>query len=134
MEAASESAVRMALRVSKSRPSNSNQPKDILKGIKLPGRRCQGEGIVVFTRQFATMIDAVCRSCNAWKSFPVSSQPFFKETLLKVKGMWNGLYLCRRLRKHPRFQRPLLQSCSCRGGGWNSGHDFERLAAYIENR
>jgi type IV pilus assembly protein PilC len=70
MEASNEAAVRMTLRRQQILATKiAPKPKDVLKGIKLPWQnRVREKEIVVFTRQFATMIDAGLPLVNAWKS------------------------------------------------------------------
>jgi type IV pilus assembly protein PilC len=137
MEAASESAVRMALRRQQIQATKiQTKPKDILKGIKLPWkRRAREKEIVVFTRQFATMIDAGLPLVQCMEI--LSSQqtnPFFKETLLKVKGdVEAGSTFADALRKHPAVFNDLY--CNLVAAGEAGGildTILNRLAAYIE--
>jgi type IV pilus assembly protein PilC len=137
MEAASESAVRMALRRQQIQATKiQTKPKDILKGFKLPWKgRVREKEIVIFTRQFATMIDAGLPLVQCMEI--LSSQqnnPFFKETLLKVKGdVEAGSTFADALRKHPAVFNDLF--CNLVAAGEAGGildTILNRLAAYIE--
>jgi type IV pilus assembly protein PilC len=137
MEASNEAAVRGALRRQQILATRiSPKPKDILKGIKLPWKnRVSEKGIVVFTRQFATMIDAGLPLVQCLEI--LSSQqdnPFFKETLLRVKGdVEGGSTFADALRKHPTVYNDLY--CNLVAAGEAGGildTILNRLAQYIE--
>ena len=59
IEAINEGAVRVHLRAQRILPTKVKaKPKDLLEGITFLQPKVQEKDIVVFTRQFATMIDA----------------------------------------------------------------------------
>jgi len=137
IEAANEAAVRMHLRRQQIQAIKIQaKPKDILKGFSLFKRRKVNEKqIVIFTRQFATMIDAGLPLVQCLEI--LSSQqdnPFFKEVLLKVKGdVEAGSTFAEALRKHPRVFNDLF--CNLVAAGETGGildTILNRLAAYIE--
>jgi len=137
MEAANEAVVRMQLRRQQIQALKIKvKPKDILKGITLFKRKKVNEKeIVIFTRQFATMIDAGLPLVQCLEI--LSSQqgnPFFKEVLLKVKGeVEAGSTFADALRKHPRVFNDLF--CNLVAAGETGGildTILNRLAAYIE--
>ena len=137
MEAGNEAAVRMALRRQQILATKiAPKPKDVLKGFKLPwNNRVREKEIVVFTRQFATMIDAGLPLVQCLEI--LSSQhdnPFFKETLLRVKGdVEGGSTFADALRKHPVVFNDLY--CNLVAAGEAGGildTILNRLAQYIE--
>ncbi|MDH4265114.1 MAG: type II secretion system F family protein [Deltaproteobacteria bacterium] len=137
MEAANEATVRTQLRRQQIQALKIQvKPKDILKGITLFKRKKVNEKeIVIFTRQFATMIDAGLPLVQCLEI--LSSQqgnPFFKEVLLKVKGdVEAGSTFADALRKHPRVFNDLF--CNLVAAGETGGildTILNRLAAYIE--
>ncbi|MDO9209957.1 MAG: type II secretion system F family protein [Deltaproteobacteria bacterium] len=137
IEAANEAAVRMHLRRQQIQAIKIQaKPKDILKGFSLFKRRKVNEKqIVIFTRQFATMIDAGLPLVQCLEI--LSSQqdnPTFKEVLLKVKGdVEAGSTFAEALRKHPRVFNDLF--CNLVAAGEAGGildTILNRLAAYIE--
>lgn len=137
IEAANEAAVRMHLRRQQIQAIKIKaKPKDILKGFSLFKRRKVNEKqIVIFTRQFATMIDAGLPLVQCLEI--LSSQqdnPTFKEVLLKVKGdVEAGSTFGEALRKHPRVFNDLF--CNLVAAGEAGGildTILNRLAAYIE--
>lgn len=137
IEAANEAAVRMQLRRQQIQAVKIQaKPKDILKGFTLFKRKKVSEKeIVIFTRQFATMIDAGLPLVQCLEI--LSSQqdnPFFKETLIRVKGdVEAGATFADALRKHPRVFNELF--CNLVAAGEAGGildTILNRLAAYIE--
>jgi len=137
MEANNQAAVRIALRRQQILATKiAPKPKDILKGIKLPWKnRVREKEIVVFTRQFATMIDAGLPLVQCLEI--LSSQhnnPFFKEVLLRVKGdVEAGSTFADALRKHPVVFNDLY--CNLVAAGEAGGildTILNRLAQYIE--
>ncbi|MFH1757135.1 MAG: type II secretion system F family protein [Pseudomonadota bacterium] len=137
MEAGNEAAVRTQLRRQQIQALKIKvKPKDILKGITLFKRKKVNEKeIVIFTRQFATMIDAGLPLVQCLEI--LSSQQdntFFKEVLLKVKGdVEAGSTFADALRKHPRVFNDLF--CNLVAAGETGGildTILNRLAAYIE--
>ncbi|MBI4495352.1 MAG: type II secretion system F family protein, partial [Deltaproteobacteria bacterium] len=136
LEAASEAAVRLQLRRQQIQAIKIEaKPKDVLKGLRLSPRRVREKEIVVFTRQFATMIDAGLPLVQCLEI--LSSQqdnPLFKEVLLKVKGdVEAGSTFAEALRKHPRVFNDLF--CNLVAAGEAGGildTILNRLAAYIE--
>jgi type IV pilus assembly protein PilC len=137
VEAANEAAVRTYLRRQQIQATKiQTKPKDILKGITLFKRKkVKEKDMVIFTRQFATMIDAGLPLVQCLEI--LSSQqvnPTFKEILLKVKGdVEAGSTFAEALRKHPRVFNDLY--CNLVAAGEAGGildTILNRLAAYIE--
>ncbi len=135
--AANEAAVRMQLRRQQIQAIKvAAKPKEALRGLRfLRGRRVREKEIVVFTRQFATMIDAGLLLVQCLEI--LSSQQAnatFKEILLKVKGdVEAGSTFADALRKHPNVFSELY--CNLVAAGEAGGildTILNRLANYIE--
>ncbi len=136
-EAANEAAVRTFLRRQQIQATKIKaKPKDILKGITLFKRKkVKEKDMVIFSRQFATMIDAGLPLVQCLEI--LSSQqvnPTFKEILLKVKGdVEAGSTFAEALRKHPRIFNDLY--CNLVAAGEAGGildTILNRLASYLE--
>ncbi len=137
LQAANEAAVRTQLRRQQIQAIKiGTKPRDLLKGFKLPQRKKVKEReIVVFTRQFATMIDAGLPLVQCLDI--LSSQqdnPYFKEVLLKVKGdVESGSTFAEALRKHPKVFNELFSNLVAAGeAGGILDTILNRLASYIE--
>jgi type IV pilus assembly protein PilC len=137
ISAINEAAVRTALRRQQIQATKIEaKPKDILKGLRFIRRKkVKEKDIVVFTRQFATMIDAGLPLVQCLEI--LSSQQdnaTFKEILLKVKGdVEAGSTFAEALRKHPVVFNELF--CNLVAAGETGGildTILNRLAAYIE--
>jgi len=137
LSAANEAAVRLALRRQQIQAIKIEaKPKDILQGLKFSKRKkVKEKDIVVFTRQFATMIDAglplvQCLEILASQQDNVT----LKEILLKVKAdVEAGSTFADALRKHPTVFNELY--CNLVTAGETGGildTILNRLAAYIE--
>lgn len=137
ISAASEAAVRSALRRQQIQAIKIEvKPKDILQGLRFRTRKkVKEKDIVVFTRQFATMIDAglplvQCLEILASQQDNVT----LKEVLLKVKGdVEAGSTFADALRKHPNTFNELYCNLVTAGeAGGILDTILNRLAAYIE--
>ena len=137
IEAANEATVRQHLRRQQIQAIKiQTKPKDLLKGFTLFRRRkIKEKDIVVFTRQFATMIDAGLPLVQCLEI--LSSQQdnhAFKEILLRVKGdVEAGSTFADALRKHPRVFNDLFCNLAAAGeAGGILDTILNRLASYIE--
>lgn len=137
IKAANEAAVRAQLRRQQIQAITiTTKPKDILKGFAFPRRKkVKEKEIVVFTRQFATMIDAGLPIVQCLEI--LSSQQdnlVFKESLTRVKtDVESGSTFAEALRKHPKVFNDLF--CTLVAAGEAGGildTILNRLAAYIE--
>ncbi len=137
MEASNEASVRTQLRRQQILATKIKaKPKDILKGLSfLKRKKVREKEIVVFTRQFATMIDAGLPLVQCLEI--LSSQQdnaFFKEVLIKVKGdVEAGSTFADALRKQPAVFNDLF--CNLVAAGEAGGildTILDRLAKYIE--
>ena len=138
MEAANEGSVRSQLRrqqilATKIQP----KPKDVFRGLSglKVRKKVKEKEIVVFTRQFATMIDAGLPLVQCMEILSgQQDNVFFKEVLLKVKGdVEAGSTFADALRKHPKVFNDLF--CNLVAAGEAGGildTILNRLAAYIE--
>lgn len=137
IEAANEAAVRMMLRRQQIQAIKIQaKPKDILSRIAFfRRRRVKEKEIVVFTRQFATMIDAGLPLVQCLEILASQqSNAAFKEVLNKVKGdVEAGSTFADALRKHPQVFNDLF--CNLVAAGEAGGildTILNRLANYIE--
>jgi type IV pilus assembly protein PilC len=138
MEAASEAAVRSQLRRQQIQATKiQTKPKDILKGLSFLKlrKKVKEKEIVIFTRQFATMIDAGLPLVQCLDI--LSSQHnnlFFKNILLKVKGdVEAGSTFAESLKKHPTVFSDLYVNLVAAGeAGGILDTILNRLAVYIE--
>ncbi|MCX5911425.1 MAG: type II secretion system F family protein [Deltaproteobacteria bacterium] len=137
ISANNEAAVRLQLRRQQIQAIKIHtKPKDILKSLKFPkSRRVKEKELVVFTRQFATMIDAGLPLVQCLEILASQQEnTAFKEILLKVKGdVEAGSTFADALRKHPRVFNDLF--CNLVAAGEAGGildTILNRLAAYIE--
>ncbi len=137
MEASNEASVRTQLRRQQILATKIQaKPKDVLKGLSfLQRKRVREKEIVVFTRQFATMIDAGLPLVQCLEI--LSSQQdnkYFKEILIKVKGdVEAGSTFADALRKQPAVFNDLF--CNLVAAGEAGGildTILDRLAKYIE--
>jgi len=137
MEAANEASVRSQLRRQQIMAIKIQaKPKDVFQSLSFLKRRgVKEKEIVVFTRQFATMIDAGLPLVQCLEI--LSSQQTnktFKEILLKVKGdVEAGSTFAEALKKHPRVFNELF--CNLVAAGEAGGildTILNRLATYIE--
>ncbi len=137
ISAANEAAVRLALRRQQIQAIKIEaKPKDILKGLKFSRRKkVKEKDIVVFTRQFATMIDAGLPLVQCLEILASQQDnATLKEVLLKVKAdVEAGSTFADALRKHPTVFNELF--CNLVTAGETGGildTILNRLAAYIE--
>jgi type IV pilus assembly protein PilC len=137
LSAANEAAVRLALRRQQIQAIKIEaKPKDILKSLKFGRRKkVKEKDIVVFTRQFATMIDAGLPLVQCLEILASQQDnTTLKEILLKVKGdVEAGSTFADALRKHPTVFNELY--CNLVTAGETGGildTILNRLAAYIE--
>ncbi len=137
ISANNEAAVRIQLRRQQIQAIKiETKPKDILKGLKFrKGGRVKEKDLVIFTRQFATMIDAGLPLVQCLEILASQQdKAAFKEVLLKVKGdVEAGSTFADALRKHPRVYNDLY--CNLVAAGEAGGildTILNRLAGYIE--
>jgi len=137
LSAANEAAVRLALRRQQIQAIKiQTKPKDILQSLKFSRRKkVKEKDIVVFTRQFATMIDAGLPLVQCLEILASQQDnTTLKEILLKVKAdVEAGSTFADALRKHPVVFNELF--CNLVTAGETGGildTILNRLAAYIE--
>ncbi len=137
ISANNEAGVRIALRRQQIQAIKIEaKPKDILKSLKFPTRRrVKEKDIVVFTRQFSTMINAGLPLVQCLEILASQQDnAAFKEILVKVKAdVEAGSTFADALRKHPNVFNDLF--CNLVAAGETGGildTILNRLAAYIE--
>ena len=136
MEGTTEAAVRMTLRsqgiqITKIKP----KPKDIFASLPIFQKKVQAKDIIVFTRQFATLIDAGLPLVQGLEI--LSSQEenkAFKKILIQVKSdVEGGSTLADALKKHPKVFDNLYVNLVAAGEvGGVLDTILARLAAYYE--
>ena len=136
MEAVNEAAVRSSLRGQKIQVSKVKaKPKDLLENISFLQPKVTGKNLAVFTRQFATMIDAglpLIQGLDILSS--QEANPTLKKALARVKGdVESGSTLSNALKKHPKIFTDLYVSLVAAGEmGGMLDTILNRLAIYIE--
>ncbi len=137
MDAASESAVMANLR-RQGIQANKVKAKSVLNAeinIKFLKPKIKLKDIVVFTRQFATMIDAGLPLVQCLDILATQQDnPTFKEVLVKVKeDVESGSTFADALKKHPKAFNDLYVNLVAAGEvGGILDTILSRLAAYIE--
>jgi type IV pilus assembly protein PilC len=137
ISANNEAAVRLQLRRQQIQAIKiQTKPKDIFKGFKLrKSGKVKEKDLVVFTRQFATMIDAGLPLVQCLEILASQQENAgFKGVLTKVKGdVEAGSTFAEALRKHPRVFSDLYSNLVAAGeAGGILDTILNRLAAYIE--
>jgi len=136
IEAVSEPAVRMQLGRQKITPSKIKaKPKDLFENIAFFQPKVTENDLVIFTRQFSTMIDAGLPLVQALDI--LSSQQdnkTFKKILVQIKGdIEGGATFTDALKKHPNLFDELYVNLVAAGEvGGILDSILNRLAGYIE--
>ena len=136
MEAPDEEAVRLVLRRQRIEPTKVKQaPKDIFENVSFLKPKITEKDIVLFTRQFATMIDAglplvQCLDILANQT----DNRTFKQMLKQIKSdVESGSTFADALKKHPKTFDELFVNLIAAGEvGGILDTILNRLAAYIE--
>jgi type IV pilus assembly protein PilC len=136
MEAANEAAVMAQLRAQSVTPvAVKVKAKDLMAGIKLPMGGVPTKDLVMFTRQFATMIDAGLPLVQCLE-IQADQQPNkrFKEILRDVKSdVEQGSTFADSLRKHPKpFDNLYVNLVQAGEIGGILDTILNRLAIYLE--
>jgi type IV pilus assembly protein PilC len=136
MEAANEAAVMAQLRAQSVTPvAVKVKAKDLMSGIKLPMGGVPTKDLVMFTRQFATMIDAGLPLVQCLE-IQADQQPNkrFKEILRDVKSdVEQGSTFADALRKHPKpFDNLYVNLVQAGEIGGILDTILNRLAIYLE--
>jgi len=136
MEAINEAAVRSALRGKKIQVTKVKaKPKDLLENISFLQPKVRGKSLVVFTRQFATMINAGLPLIQGLDILGSQEpNPTLKKAISKVKGdVESGSTLSNAIKKHPKIFNDLYVSLVAAGEmGGTLDIILNRLAVYIE--
>lgn len=136
LEAASEAAVRELLRKQNIRPSLIKQkPRDIFADIKLFKPSVKTKDLILFTRQFSTMISAGLPLIQGLEILTNQTEnPTFKKILMQVKNdVEGGSSFADALKKHPKVFDNLYTNLVAAGElGGVLDTILQRLAAYIE--
>ncbi len=136
MEAVNEAAVKSALRGQKIKVTKVKaKPKDLLENVSFLQPKVSGKNLAVFTRQFATMIDAGLPLIQGLDILGAQEpNPTLKKAIIKIKGdVESGSTLSNALKKHPKIFSNLYVSLVAAGEvGGMLDTILNRLAIYIE--
>jgi type IV pilus assembly protein PilC len=135
-EATNESAVRTQLRRQGLKPGRiKKKPKDLLEDIPFFQRRVKGKDVVVFCRQFSTMIDAGLPLIQCLDTLG-SQEPnkTFAKIIMSLKtDIEGGATLTDALKKHPKIFDELFVNLTAAGeAGGLLDVVLARLSAYME--
>jgi type IV pilus assembly protein PilC len=136
MEAQSEEAVRASLARQRITPTRIHQkPKDLLENIKFLQPRVKEHDIILFARQFSTMIDAglpIIQCLDILHS--QQNNATFKKMLKQIKeSVEGGATLAEALKKFPKHFDDLFVNMIAAGeAGGILDAILRRLAAYME--
>lgn len=135
-EAANEAALRQLLKKQNIRPTAiKKKPKDILENIPLFQAKVKIKDLILFTRQFSTMIDAGLPLLQGLEILAEQEEnPTFRKVLARVKSdVEGGASFADALRKHPKIFDNLFVNLVAAGElGGVLDTILQRLAAYIE--
>jgi len=136
MEAADESGVRMQLRRQRIKPEHiKKKPKDLLEAIPFLRQGIKEREVVVFTRQFATMINAGLPiiQCLDLLGEGEKNRTFAKTIKAIKEDIEGGTALSDALKKYPRVFDDLFVNLATAGeAGGILDVILERLATYME--
>jgi len=136
LEAANERIVRAQLRRRRLKVIKiKEQPKDIFENISFLQPKVKTKDVVIFTRQFSTMIDSGLPIVQGLTILAEQSENKTFRRILKevVKDVQGGLSLGEALSKHPNvFDRLYVSLVSAGEAGGILEVTLQRLAAYLE--
>ena len=136
MLAANEAAVKTTLRGQKIQATRVKaKPKDLLENVAFLKTKVSGKSLCVFTRQFATMIDAGLPLIQGLEILGSQEpNPTLKKAVSTIRGdVESGSTLSNALKKHPKIFSDLYVSLVSAGEmGGMLDTILNRLATYIE--
>lgn len=136
MEAPSEEAVRSNLSRMRIAPTKvKKKPKDILENVAFLQPKVQENDIIVFARQFSTMIDAGLPIIQCLEILLNQQEnPTFKKVIKEIKGdVEGGQTFASALKKHPKLFDDLFVNMVAAGeAGGILDIILRRLSNYME--
>jgi type IV pilus assembly protein PilC len=136
IEANDENAVRLQLRRMQITPTKIKQkPKDLFENIKFLQPKIKEDDLVVFSRQFSTMIDAGLPLVQCLDILQAQQEnPTFKKTLKSIKeDVESGATFADALKKFPKIFDELFVNMIAAGeAGGILDVILSRLASYLE--
>ena len=136
MNAVNEVAVKSTLRAQQIKVTKvKTKPKDLLENVSFLQPKVSGKTLAVFTRQFATMIDAGLPLIQGLDILGSQEpNPTLKKAITKIKGdVESGSTLSNALKRHPKIFSDLYVSLVAAGEmGGMLDTILNRLATYIE--
>ena len=136
MEAADEQAVRAQLQRMRITPTKiKKKPKDLFENVEFFQPKVSQQDIIVFARQFSTMIDAglpIVQCLDILQS--QEDNPTFKKILKTIKDdVEGGLTLADALKKHPKqFDNLFVHMIAAGEAGGILDTILHRLSTYME--
>lgn len=135
-EAANEAALRQILRKQNIKPTKVKaKPKDIFENIAFLQPKVKTKDLILFTRQFSTMIDAGLPLIQGLEILTNQTEnPTLKKILTQVKSdVEGGATFADSLKKHPKvFDNLFVHLVAAGEMGGILDTILQRLAAYIE--
>lgn len=135
-EAPNETVLRQMLRKQNIRPTKiKKKPKDLFENIPLLQPKVKTKDLILFTRQFSTMIDSGLPLIQGLEILTEQVEnPTFKKILNQVKSdVEGGSSFADALRKHPKvFDNLYVNMVAAGEMGGVLDTILQRLAAYIE--
>ncbi len=136
LEAANENAVRAALSRRRINPTKiKKKPKDLFENVSFLQPRVRESDIILFARQFSTMIDAGLPIIQCLDILHVQQEnKTFKKMLKKItESVEGGSTLAEALKKYPKHFDDLFTNMIAAGeAGGILDTILRRLAAYLE--
>ena len=135
-EASDEAKLRQMLKQQNIRPTKIKaKPKDMLEGIEFLQPKVKTKSLILFTRQFSTMIDSGLPLIQGLEILAEQEEnPTFRKILKQVKSdVEGGSSFADALKKHPKVFDNLYVNLVAAGEmGGILDTILQRLAAYIE--
>jgi type IV pilus assembly protein PilC len=135
-EAPDESMLRQMLKKQNIKPTKiKKKPKDMFEGIEFLQPKVKTKSLILFTRQFSTMIDAGLPLIQGLEILAEQEEnPTFRKILKQVKSdVEGGSSFADALKKHPKVFDNLYVNLVAAGEmGGILDTILQRLAAYIE--
>lgn len=136
MEARSEEVVRSNLTRMRIAPTKVKpKPKDILEGLSFLQPKVQENDVIIFSRQFSTMIDAGLPIIQCLEILVNQQEnPTFKKAIKEIKGdVEGGQTFAAALKKHPKLFDDLFVNMVAAGeAGGILDIILRRLSNYME--
>ncbi len=135
MDVADEAAVRAQLQRMGITPTKiKKKPKDLFENVAFLQPPVKQENIIIFCRQFSTMIDAGLPIVQCLDILQAQEEnPTFKKVLKTIKSdVEGGLTLAEALKKHSHFDSLFVNMVAAGEAGGILDKILQRLSTYLE--